>query len=362
MNIALIEPFYGGSHKQWVDGLMSNSQHRYSLLSLDAKNWKWRMYGGAISLAKEFEQLHEEIDLILASDMLDLALFMALCKNRASHCKTALYFHENQMTYPWTSLDKEKKTNRDRHYAFINYTSALCADKIFFNSAFHKTSFLQAAKDFLQVLPKPQELDSIDTIAAKSEVLYIGLDLPEIVRDHNESPPLKIAWNHRWEEDKNPGAFRDLLESLSDENFSFELILLGDRNECNPFLKEIEMDFASHIIYNAYASTKEDYYKQLSRADILPVTSHHDFFGISIVEAIQVGVHPLLPFDLSYPELIPEAMYRAVFYKDATDLKKRILEFTREKARQNAMKKHIEKFKWSNLIRKYDQTLLKIIR
>ena len=39
--------------------------------------------------------------------------------------------------------DKDKLKNRDHHYGFINYTTALKSNLVMFNSLFHKTSFLE---------------------------------------------------------------------------------------------------------------------------------------------------------------------------------------------------------------------------
>ncbi len=44
-----------------------------------------------------------------------------------------------------------------------------------------------------------------------------------------------------------------------------------------------------------YVESLADYARLLWRADILPVTSQHDSFGASVVEAIYCGVYPLLP-------------------------------------------------------------------
>ena len=38
--------------------------------------------------------------------------------------------------------------------------------------------------------------------------------------------------------------------------------------------------------------------------DIIPVTSNHDFFGISVMEAVFCNVWPILPDRLSYKELL----------------------------------------------------------
>ena len=37
--------------------------------------WKWRMHGGAVTLAKQFKNKNYKPDLILSTDMLDLSTF-----------------------------------------------------------------------------------------------------------------------------------------------------------------------------------------------------------------------------------------------------------------------------------------------
>ena len=57
MRIALIEPYFSGSHKLWASGLKQYSNHKIEIISLPGKYWKWRMMGGAITLANEFMEL-----------------------------------------------------------------------------------------------------------------------------------------------------------------------------------------------------------------------------------------------------------------------------------------------------------------
>ena len=54
MNILLVEPYYTGSHKSWAQGYQSFSNHNVQIISLPGQFWKWRMHGGAITLAKQF--------------------------------------------------------------------------------------------------------------------------------------------------------------------------------------------------------------------------------------------------------------------------------------------------------------------
>ena len=82
MLVYLIEPFLTGSHQSWAEGLQRHSQHEIRIFGLPGRYWKWRMHGGAVSLAnKTLEHMsdsNEQPDLVLATDMLDVATFRAL--------------------------------------------------------------------------------------------------------------------------------------------------------------------------------------------------------------------------------------------------------------------------------------------
>ena len=54
MKIIYIEPFYSGAHKQWIDSYKQKSAHDIEILTLPGNKWKWRMHGGAITLANKF--------------------------------------------------------------------------------------------------------------------------------------------------------------------------------------------------------------------------------------------------------------------------------------------------------------------
>ena len=161
------------------------------------------MHGGAVSMAREFNTLTWRPDLILVTDMLDLSTFLALMKSKSLGIPTAIYFHENQLSYPWSPNDRDIQKNRDTHYGFINYVSALAADQVFFNSEFHMDSFLDALPRFLRQFPDHRELDSVEVIREKSRILHLGMDLRKFDDhriDHGDHP--LILWNHRWEYDK----------------------------------------------------------------------------------------------------------------------------------------------------------------
>ena len=362
MHILLTEPFFTGSHRQWAQGLAGRSRHHFELLTLPGRHWKWRMYGGAVELARQFNDLEAVPDLILATDMLDVATFLALTREKSAGIPVAVYFHENQVTYPWSPTDEDVKLGRDNQYGFVNYTSALVADRVFFNSHFHKNSFLEALPDFLRQFPDCQGLDNIPQIAAKSEVLPLGLNLrifDEYKTRKQHSKPV-LLWNHRWEYDKNPELFFRTLFRLKAEGVSFRLIVLGEAfGKYPPIFDEAKESLMDELIHFGYAPDFATYAHLLWQADILPVTSRQDFFGGSVVEAVYCDCYPLLPKRLAYPEHLPEAVHAAHFYEDEDSFYpalKRLLQTWNELPEFSGAQ-YVKKYDWQNLTAVYDEML-----
>ena len=321
MKILIIEPFFSGSHKSWAENYVKHSKHDVDILSLPGRFWKWRMHGGAITLAKKYNRLQLNPSIILATGMLNLPVFMALTKPR---CPVAIYFHENQFTYPWSKYDKDVELQRDKHYGFINYSSALAADCLFFNSKFHFESFFPGLEKFLSQFPDYKGIGNVQLIYEKSEILHLGLNLEKLVackiEKHNNDLPI-ILWNHRWEYDKNPTDFFDALNHISKIGLDFHLVVLGNEFKREmPSFTHARNTLKRHIIQFGYTETFEDYAAWLWKADILPVTSIQDFFGISIMEAVFCNTIPLLPQRLSYPELFRSNENPEIFYHSKKDL------------------------------------------
>ena len=183
MKILYIEPYYDGSHKQWIDSYSKYSDHSIDIISLKASKWKWRMHGGAITLAKEYDSLTEEYDLLLCSDFLNLPVFMSISKKKFDKTPIVMYFHENQVSYPWSPKDNDIKLNRDFHYFYINQTSSLASNWNLFNSEYHLNSYLDGLKEYLCKMPDNKNIETIDQIRDKSTVLYLGCDLKKFNDD-----------------------------------------------------------------------------------------------------------------------------------------------------------------------------------
>ncbi len=356
MKICLLEPFFGGSHKSWAEGLQKHLDAEVHILSLKGKHWKWRMHGGAISLAKQFNALEQSFDLLLATDMLDLNIFLAHTRRKTEGVPVAIYFHENQLSYPWSSTDQDVDKGRNLHYAFINYASALAADQVYFNSEYHRSSFLNELERFLRFYPDERNLDELPKLRERSEVLPIGMELKafDAIKIKKVKGPRQILWNHRWEYDKNPASFFELLRELQTEGIAFQLAVLGESFAQEP--KEFvaaKKQFSNEISHWGYVDSFEEYAQILWSSHLLPVTSIQDFFGISIVEASYCGVTPMLPNRLSYPELCSGKF----LYQDLNQtIKQALTDSSLESARSE-----VNRFDWSVLAPQYLSSFEKLV-
>ena len=364
MKILLLEPYFTGSHRSWAEGYKKHSNHDITILSLPGRFWKWRMHGGAVSLAKEFEKLEESFDFIIASDMLDLTTFLSLTRKQTCHIPTAVYFHENQMSYPWSPDDRDIKEKRDKHYGFINFTSALTANRVFFNSEYHRTSFLSELPKLLKHFPDYNELDSIEEIEIKSSVLHLGLDLKRFDKFQSEQKETPIIlWNHRWEYDKNPDGFFNLLNKLVENGVEFDVVILGENFSESPHeFQENIKKLGNKTLHVGYVESFEEYANWLWKSDILPITNIQDFFGASIMEAVYCECHPILPHRLTYPELFPTE----TFYMDENELyDKTVFALkTIETIRKSNLKKtgiKYDIYDWSKMAPTYDAEMESIV-
>ena len=361
MKILIIEPYFEGSHKTWTLDFQKFSAHDIELLTLPGRHWKWRMHGGAITLAQEYNQLEYKPDIILASDMLNLPLFKSIAD--IGSIPIAMYFHENQITYPWSPNDRDVSKGRDHHYGFINYSSALVSDYNLFNSDFHRHSFINALRNFLSNFPDFKDYDNIEIIKDKSKTLYLGLDLKKFdsyyYKKDNKKPV--ILWNHRWEHDKNPNDFIYLISELDKKGLEFECVLLGKNKQTKSgYFDEFINRFSHRILHAGYCKTFEKYASLLWQADICPITSIQDFFGISIAESVYCNTLPILPDRLVYPEIYKKQINSNLFYKGKKDLCSKVEILIKENNFNSKQipKNLIQKYDWSEMINKYDNYFL----
>ena len=259
--------------------------------------------------ALDFEAtLKREYDLIWCSSFLPLGDLVALAPHLANVPKV-VYFHENQLAYP---VRAEFSGERDHHYGFSQMVTALVADHCLFNSQWNLDSFLDEATRLLSRMPDAKPKNWMAKVKSRSSVLGLPLDLPrrpsKPTANFTDAQSPLILWNHRWEHDKAPEDFFSVLYHLQASGVPFRLAVCGERYARAPVVfEEARTRLAEHIIAWGYQDSRADYHEILASADVVVSTAKHEFFGISMLEAVHFGAMPLVPNRLSYPELFPKA-------------------------------------------------------
>lgn len=349
LSVLLIEPYYGGSHRSFLNNI-NKLDFNFELMTLPAQKWKWRMRLAAPYFAEKLHESGKSYDRILCSSFLDVAAFRGMAPVWVREVSLLTYFHENQFVYPVQLGDA-----RDVHFALTNLTTALTSDSIRFNSEYNLSTFLNDADELLKIFSDMKLKDPVENIRAKSKVISPGIDFSDIdsssEEDSNDIPV--ILWNHRWEHDKRPEQFFNALYELDSDGLDFKLVVLGESFQQSPKIFDEAKERLSHrILHFGYVTSQQDYCTWLKRCDIVVSTSMHEFFGISVLEAVRAGCRPLLPHRLSYPELFPEEF----LYEDK-DCFKRLKELVIDKKRLSAeeSKRITEPHSWVRLAHDYEE-------
>ena len=306
MKILLLSAYDAQSHQYWRTGLEEAfAEHDWTILTLPARHFSWRARGNSLSWAfEQTETLSLTYDLIIATSMTDLSALRGMVPALAN-IPTLLYFHENQFAYPVSAHSRATVEPK-----ILNLYSALCADKVAFNSQYNLDTFYTGAEQLLKKLPDHAPLCALQTIKNKADVLAVPIKRQGEPTTTNTNKPCQIAWNHRWEYDKGPDLLFDAL-SLLDKKMqpgSFTLHVVGQSFRQHPeIFDKIYSQFSHRIGQWGFVESDNDYLDLLHQSDIVLSTAIHDFQGIAVLEGVAAGCVPVVPNRLAYPELFDAA-------------------------------------------------------
>ncbi len=359
MRILFIEPYDGGSHKAFREAIMTRSCHEVISLTLPARFWKWRMRSAALWFADRIKAEGLTADLIICSDYLNVADFRGLLPAPLDRAPVVLYMHENQMTYP---LSPEEEF--DFHFGFTNILSCLAADRVVFNSDFHREVFLESLSNYLGRMPEGVPKDIRPRIEARSCVLPVGLDRePMEVRqgsvpmgeNKGQDGPV-LLWNHRWEFDKRPEWLVQALLTLADEGLPFRVHLLGEERQRKTTFASLQERLGPRILEFGHLPNRADYEKVLASSDTVISCAAQEYFGISVAEAIHAGCYAILPRDQVYPSLYDEHCGGRHLYDGPEGLTSLLRDLIQgDLAHDCGLPASCNNYCWSRLIDRYDQ-------
>jgi glycosyltransferase involved in cell wall biosynthesis len=304
MRVLVLSAYDADSHRRWYQTLMTAfDEYQWTLLSLPARYFSWRVRGNSLSWA--FQQravLERDYDLVIATSMVDLSALRGFVPSLAT-IPTLVYFHENQFAYPTSG--QQFSTVEPQ---ILNLYTALAADRVVFNSAYNQSSFLQGVEALLAKLPDQVPMGLVDRLARNSQVLPVPLEMNCFgSQPRSEPAPLQLLWNHRWEYDKAPERLFAALKIVLASDVAIKVHVVGQQfRQVPPVFAEMKTFFDSAYPASlgnwGYIEEPHRYRELLGQADVVISTALHDFQGLAVMEAVAAGCVPLLPGRLCYPE------------------------------------------------------------
>ena len=366
-DVIFVEAFFGGSHAQLIrtlQGLFEGSDKTCSVYSLPPKKWHWRLTVAAAYFAAEAIPPCTSSGVFFASSMVNLADIVALRPNDIGRRHKVLYFHENQLAYPYK--DAQQNAQQFSNYGWAQAMSCLAADAVYFNSSFNLESFLTCLNRQCKMIPaasRPRGI--IETIRRKSQVLYYPIPniSPRVLGETDKDDLLHIVWAHRWEHDKRPDAFLDVLTKLSSNAVKFVVSVVGEKSSeappCFESAKPLLMRSNDVTVRDWGYLSRSEYLALLKIADVAVSTASQEFFGVSMMEAVASGCYPLCPRNVVYPELYPsECLFNTQnqLYKRLKDFCLRPRRF-RGKRRTILAQINAGQYQWDYLKHRYAEAL-----
>lgn len=336
LRILALEPYYGGSHRAVLDALAHRIDAEWTLLTLPARKWKWRMRGSAITMAAETRRLAADAatttadtaagdapwDLVFASTFVNLAEFRGLAGAAIAKVPAIVYFHENQLVYP-----NRHTAEWDYQFPLTNITSALSAECCIFNTNWNLGRFIAEIPALIREFPDHHPEGLAEQIAARSLVIPPPFDPAAF----DNAPPTRgercrIVWPHRWEHDKDPDTFFSAVGVLADEGLDFEVVVAGQAfRETEGTVREAADRLGKRLVHCAEPADRDEYARLLASADVAVSTARNEFFGLAMIEAAYAGCVTVVPDRLAYPEIYPAPLRYGSFDELVARLRAHVL-------------------------------------
>lgn len=361
LGVLVVEPFFTGSHEVWAEGWRANSRHELHLLTQPGTHWRHRMMAASVPLAeatRDHVARHGRPDVVVASDMVDLAGYLGLCREELAGVPAVVYFHENQLTQP-TSPNGVGGL-RDRHLAWTNWRSLLAADAVWFNSNWQRDSMCEALEGLLAAGPAGDDQRALlERARSRFEVRPVGCDLAGLLEDADDDgsstssaapdrDPL-VLWNHRWAHDKGLDLAIASMRALASQGVGFRLAVLGTDDHHDPSRGDkLLAPLGDRVVHRGWLEPGA-YHEVLREADVVVAAARQENFGISVVEAVAAGCVPVVPDALAYPESIEDPRFRYPPGRLTTALRDTITRLGEYREMVAPLRESLRRFDWTQV-------------
>ncbi|WP_444994667.1 tRNA-queuosine alpha-mannosyltransferase domain-containing protein [Aliikangiella sp. IMCC44359] len=313
--VLLLSGYDAASHCYWREQLCTSlTQFDWTQLALPPRHFAWRTRGSSLTFAFEHKKtLQQKYDLIIATSMVDLASLRGFVPT-LTNIPTILYFHENQFVYP-VSNHQPNILNAQ----LTSIYSALCADRLIFNSNYNLKTFFKGAEKLLKRMPDGVPDNLLVAAKQRASILPVPINIKPAPQKNNimlsKNRVTQIVWNHRWEYDKQPQVFFDAMVMLKEEGYPIKLHVLGQSFRNVPEVFYEAKNMLSAEIKTWGFQERSQYESILQQSDLIISTALHDFQGLSLLEGITKGCMPIAPKRVVYPDYLSQPY----LYPVATD-------------------------------------------
>jgi len=306
MRILLLSAYDAANHARWRKGLVEHfHEYQWTQLTLPARYFNWRIRGNSLSWAfAERELLSRPYDLLIATSMVDLSSLRGFIPS-LGQIPTLVYFHENQFAYP-----ASERQHSSVEPQMVNLYTALCADRLIFNSSFNGESFFKGVAALLKKLPDAVPKGLVERMQERALCIPVPLEShcfidPAEVSAEGDDGCFHLTWNHRWEYDKGPERLYRALKRVFPCSVSMKCHIVGQQFRQSPHVFEsIRQLLEEHSALGewGYVESQHAYRQLLCRSRVVVSTALHDFQGLAVMEAVAAGCIPIVPARQAYPE------------------------------------------------------------
>lgn len=302
LDILALEPFYGGARRAMLETLGRCSRHRWTVLKLPPRRIERRLSVAANWFAEQLTRHWVgQVDLLFTSEAMNLAsLFQLVPQLRKT--PTVVYFHENQLP--------DVHTNVDAPLDLVNLSTATAATEIWFNSDWHRRTFLSRAKALVERHPEMAGRRPLPQLKRKASVMPPPIDLSAISQiqgDRVERDGTALFVETR---DADVGLLNAALAILRKRKESFRLITVGPIDGLN----------ASDVPREALGETDDAAHARgLCEAGVIVSAKADAASDFLVVRGLAAGCRPVLPASGFYPELLSPALQKSCLYDMTPD-------------------------------------------
>jgi glycosyltransferase involved in cell wall biosynthesis len=351
MNILFFESFMMGSHKIIANAYKKYSRYHVDVLGFPGTKWERRICASAVDFADVIRRKQKnDFDLIVA---VDLTRFGDI-KKLIPYVPLVGLYHEQQLLWNFEGL----KSSGDWNILLSDIVNVVASDRNFFESQWSFDSFFEKVKPLVSSR-------IYDLMLSKTEMLPLGCYLEPFdkyrIEKQYEMPV--ILWNHRMSFEKNPTDFFRALRILSQEGLDFKVIITVGNSKIPPAMEEEIKALGDKILHSGFVEDYQKFVELYWKANICVSTTHVEYFGMSVVEAMYCENWPILPArNSSFPEFVPKDFHQDHLFSDFDDFVDKLrwaVTHVSELKKRN-FREEMKRYSWNIVKEQWDDAFEKV--